>query len=728
MLSDEVLDKVVDRLVRRIEQGNEYVLEQIGKRINKIGSLKPTEAQQLIQVFKYGGDYEKIVKYLAKITKLNVKDIKKIFEEVAKQDYNFAKQFYDYRNKQYIPFDKNERLQKQIQALATLTSNQYIDLSRTKALGFSIRDKEGNIIHQGLKETYNEIVDKAILSVSQGKTTFDDEIYRMLKNIGESGVKTLDFNGRTMRLDSAMRMHMKDALRQLHNETQLEFGKEFDADGVEISVHINPAPDHELVQGKQFSNDEYEKLQETGKATTYDGIDIDLHLELKSGKNAESFRQISQYNCYHIAFPIVLGVSTPEYTNEQLSEIIKDNYKGFVFEGKNYSMYEGTQLQRQIETEIRKQKDLQILGKTSGNEKLTQESQLRINQLTAKYNELNKASGLLPKKDRLRVSGYERVKIEKKPTLTSIEKQKDIQSITPMQEKSTKLNEILDNKYNKTSKIFKASNEHLDLTNNENINIYNATNNLNIKIYERANIKKAYYSRFYKKISTTSVKPNDLDPTTTLWHELGHGLDNYKGGDIYVSNSTEMRTAMYDYYTNNKTIPKNVEDYFNNYKESAYNEFKEKNDFDYYYNNYIEIKKQRGESEYNLNIYRNRFETNKEDYMRFVKSDYNREMRKYYSNKVKTDMNYAQLGNFSDMFSAISKGEYNDFCGLWGYHTKKYYNERVSNPTTELFANFVSLKMTGCKEHLDFFKKEAPSIYAELEKLFIEVGDDLSAK
>ena len=35
MLSDEVLDKVIERLANRIEQGNQYVLEQIAKKIKK---------------------------------------------------------------------------------------------------------------------------------------------------------------------------------------------------------------------------------------------------------------------------------------------------------------------------------------------------------------------------------------------------------------------------------------------------------------------------------------------------------------------------------------------------------------------------------------------------------------------------------------------------------------------------------------------------------------------
>ena len=415
MLSDEVLDKVVERLTNRIEQGNEYILEEIGKKVKKIGSLTPTQAQQLVQVFKYGGDYEKITKKLAKITKMNVADIYKIFEEVAKSDYNFSKKFYDFRNKKFIPFDENKTLKNQVEAISKITSQKYVDLARSKALGFSVRDDEKNVIFKGLKSTYNDAIDKAVLSVSQGKTTFQDEMYRMLKEIGISGVKTLDFNGRTMRLDSAIRMHLKDALRQLHNEVVLENAKEYGADGVEISVHLNPAPDHEEVQGRQFENDkkdenkltEWEKLQNGKTAKDYKGVKHTLDHDHKNG-----YRQISQYNCYHTIFPIVLGASDPLYTDEQLKEIIDNNNKGFELDGKHYTNYEGTQLQRKLETEIRKQKDLQILGKTSGNEELTTKSQIKINQLKRKYKELSKASGLPTFTERMRVSGYRQVKVK----------------------------------------------------------------------------------------------------------------------------------------------------------------------------------------------------------------------------------------------------------------------------------------------------------------------------
>ena len=109
----------------------------------------------------------------------------------------------------------------------------------------------------------------------------------------------------------------------------------------------------------------------------------------------------------------MLGVSKPEYTNKQLKEINKKNNDGFEFEGKKYTNYQGTQLQRKLELEIRKAKDNQILGKSSNNIKLIEESQQRITQLTNKYKKLNKISKLPDAISRARVSNYKRVNIKK---------------------------------------------------------------------------------------------------------------------------------------------------------------------------------------------------------------------------------------------------------------------------------------------------------------------------
>ena len=99
------------------------------------------------------------------------------------------------------------------------------------------------------------------------------------------------------------------------------------------------------VQGRQFSNEEYKKLSDGEVAKDYKGISR----QLGHSKNG-SYRHISEYNCYHKIFPIVLGVSKPEYTDKQLNDIRESNLSGFEFEGKHYTMYERNSIMQKSRT------------------------------------------------------------------------------------------------------------------------------------------------------------------------------------------------------------------------------------------------------------------------------------------------------------------------------------------------------------------------------------------
>ena len=405
MMDEKLIDKIVERLVNRIEEGNTYALKKIGESIKKIGTLSPDKAQKLVQILKYGGNYDKIVQKLAQITRLNVKDIYEIFEEVAKSDYAFAKQFYNYRGIKYIPYEENIALQNQIKALARITANEYVNFSNTLAFAKKVN---GKIVYTDLARTYQNLIDEAVLSVTQGKETFDSQMYKIIKELANSGIRTVDYaSGYSQRLDSAVRMNIKGALRNLHNELQAEVGKEFGSDGVEISVHENPAPDHAEVQGRQFSKEEFAKFQNDEDAIDYTGR------LFTSEHNGNDRRSISEYNCYHYTFDIVLGVSQRIHNDQQLQKIIDNNNKGFELDGKHYTNYEGTQLQRKLELEIRKQKDIQIMAKASDNRELVVETQQKITQLTYKYKQLSVVSGLPTKMERMRVSGYKRVNVAK---------------------------------------------------------------------------------------------------------------------------------------------------------------------------------------------------------------------------------------------------------------------------------------------------------------------------
>ena len=125
-----------------------------------------------------------------------------------------------------------------VKSIATITADMYRNISNTSVIGFV---QDGTF--KQLQQVYQDTIDKAILSISQGKETFQTEMRRIIKDVGGNGAVIYE-SGRTRRLDSAVRMNLLDGIRQVSNETAQRFAQEYDADGVEISTHINPAPDH----------------------------------------------------------------------------------------------------------------------------------------------------------------------------------------------------------------------------------------------------------------------------------------------------------------------------------------------------------------------------------------------------------------------------------------------------------------------------------------------------
>lgn len=412
MIDEKTIDLLIERLNDRVRKSNIIYLENIAKSIKRIRNLTPSQAQQLIQILKYGGEYEKIVKEMSKYLDTDINELDEIFSNYAKKDQLFSEKFYEYKDIPFVPFDQNTALKTQTMAISNLAKNEMYNFTRSNVLGYTISDRSGRLIFKGLRDTYNELLNTAFMNVGQGKETFDSAMSKILKEIGQSGLKTIQYeSGRSIRLDSAVRMHLQSRLRELHNENQKIIGDEFEADGVEISVHENPAPDHEDVQGRQFSNEEFEKLNSGQIAKDYKGKYYTLDHDGKNG-----YRPISEMNCYHYIFSILLGVSDPEYTDKQLNQIKKKNDKGFeLFDKRSgkkikYTNYEGTQLQRNLERKIREQKDIQILAKESRNEQLMLESQKNITDLTKQYRDLSIKSGLPTKMERMKVNDYRRTK------------------------------------------------------------------------------------------------------------------------------------------------------------------------------------------------------------------------------------------------------------------------------------------------------------------------------
>ena len=124
-------------------------------------------------------------------------------------------------------------------------------------------------------------------------------------------------------------------------------------------------------------------------------------------------RPIGEYNCYHDVRRIIKGISKPLYNKRELKQILANNEKGFELDGNHYTLYEGTQIQRQIERNVKEQKNIQILAKASGDKELVRQSQSKITQLNNKYKEIVEKGNLESKKYRMTVSGYKRINVNK---------------------------------------------------------------------------------------------------------------------------------------------------------------------------------------------------------------------------------------------------------------------------------------------------------------------------
>lgn len=406
MLSEDAIDNLVQPIVERQQAINEYVIKTICRRVKEIGHLLPSDLHRLERILQMGGDVKKINEEIARQTGLQVKDIKKLIKEVAIDGYVDAKPYYDYRHLPFIPFAKNEPLQRIVEAVAKQTVETYLNMAKAQA--FMLRDLKNPkvLIPTPVAKAYQTVVDEAIQAVQSGVIDYNTAMRRTIKQMADSGLRRVEYiseNGRyhTQRMDTAVRRNILDGVRAINQGVQDEVGRQYGADGKEITVHMNPAKDHELVQGHQFTNEEFEKMQ--GEEDV-ECVDV-------QGRRYKHFdRHIGTLNCRHFTYSIIIGFANPNFTDEQLQAILDKNEEGYTLpNGKHLTMYECTQKQREMETAVRYAKDEQMAFMEAGDVEGAKKAQAKVTELTKKYKAFSSACGLSPKPVKMRVAGYKRI-------------------------------------------------------------------------------------------------------------------------------------------------------------------------------------------------------------------------------------------------------------------------------------------------------------------------------
>lgn len=370
----DAAERAAKIFIRRYEALNEEYLEIIGERIRAIGRVSPTDLYRLERLRDIGADMEKLKRKLASETGKSLKELEALFKQAA----DAAMKPYD-GLLSAEPYMRNEIAE-------TMAAAQYVETARAMV----------NLSNTTVSSTaYQGLVDRAVSAVQLGTESYQSAIRGVLRSTAWDGLCVVDgtrkvryASGLTRRLDTAARQNVLDGFRALMQRTRDETGKAFGADGVEISAHMLCAEDHLPYQGRQFSLEEFERLNQTLRRPIAKGI----------------------WNCSHVAEPIVLGISEPAYTEEELAEYRRSSVEQVTIDGKTRSRYQWTQEQRRIETAIRREKDVAIAAKAAGDDVLRRKCQQRINDYRKHYDRISKDAGLEVRTDKMIVSGFRAVK------------------------------------------------------------------------------------------------------------------------------------------------------------------------------------------------------------------------------------------------------------------------------------------------------------------------------
>ena len=378
------LEERANLLMNNVSGWEQNVLTRIGKRIGRYGKMSLADVKAINNISVVKQDMDAITKELAKVTGYNISQIEQMYGELLEEQHLANQPLYDYRGKTFVPFKDNRELQAIARAYAKTTGETMINLAKTKAL--CILDHNGKQI--GLQKYYTDVLDKAVIQVTTGATDFHTAMRDSIIELGGSGVRVDYGGGVTRRLDTVVRQNLLWGAKQASIEYNTMIGEELGCDGVEVDAHSNPRESHMFMQGQQYSLH--------GKKTINGVVYEDFEA---SGASSA----LQDYGCLHYRTPILLGISEPRFSKEQLAQIEADNKKQYTVGNLEGNKYFFSQKMRSLESATREQKTIRDLARSSGDKVLVKKCNDKIKAYRQKYDEIAEATGLYPETKRMSV-------------------------------------------------------------------------------------------------------------------------------------------------------------------------------------------------------------------------------------------------------------------------------------------------------------------------------------
>lgn len=353
-MTDSQIDALIEIFQARMQKVADEYLKRMGQQVREIGEIIPSDQTRLVQMKKLDANIAYIQREIAYVADASIEDIARIFEAIAQENARFAEAYFG-------DGVSTETLMQSVRAQFEVTAGEMTNLSRTTVVS----------------SIYRDVIDRGIQAAQAGVEDYRSAMRRALREASAEGLRVKYASGLTRRLDSAVRMNVLDGIHALNQANMDAIGSAFGADGVEISAHPMCAEDHLPYQGKQYSNAAFAELQD------------------------KLPRPIGMWNCRHIAYPILLGISPPAHSAQELDEYRRGSTEQIEIDGATHSRYEWTQVQRAIETAVRYKQDEITLAKAAGDDVLVRDARRKIRELDSYYSKISEAAGTPKRRERM---------------------------------------------------------------------------------------------------------------------------------------------------------------------------------------------------------------------------------------------------------------------------------------------------------------------------------------
>lgn len=381
----ELLDALPEELAELFRALELVLLDEICSRLKVADELNEVTVQDIKALRAHGIDLKKIKKAIQKATGISEQKLNKLLDDVVE------------RNQQYYTNVIDLAHITQPETLVSIEDTWAI-YQQTKRDLRNITQSMGFLVDAGRTmlppaKAYQWALDSAALQVQSGAINYNQAIKTAVKELADSGLKVVDYeSGHLDHVDVAVRRAVMTGVSQICAKYTEQSSEYLDTPYFEVSAHVGardkpgPSPwsSHKDWQGRVYSvrvGDIYPSIYDVCGLGAVDGLE--------------------GVNCRHRRFPWVEGVSERTYTNEQLEHIDDDH--GCTFDGKDYTAYEATQMQRRIERTVKKLKREKAAYKAAGLHEDETAVNIRLRRLNAKYKAFSVKAGLPEQPERMRI-------------------------------------------------------------------------------------------------------------------------------------------------------------------------------------------------------------------------------------------------------------------------------------------------------------------------------------